>query len=193
MTTNTGQDETAAGTAGVSGETTPEAKMVPESDLMAVKANLTQTVDDLGKVRAEVQRLTGLAQTHQEDATTAKARVAQLSPLETQIADSEKSLGAEKARADAAESALSKSQTDLLDLRKNHLTDQFGIEAAELEGKTLAELATYAEALALIPAGSNNGRSRFDGGGSGVQGEALTGRQSIVAGLDAGENLGPLR
>ena len=193
MPTNEG---TGAAAETVAGDASP--KMVPESDLLAVKANLTQTITDLSTARgeivtnkSEIDRLMGLAQTHQSDATTAKARVEELSPLETQIANSEKSLGAEKARADAAESALSEAQKGLLDLHKRNLTDKYGVEEGKLEGKTLSELATYEEALALIPA-NGNGRARFDGGGGGGGSEAISARQQIAAGLSNGETLGPL-
>ena len=169
-------------------------KMVKESDLLAIKANLTKTVDDLGVARLEVTRLTDLAATHQSAATTAQAKVAELSPLEQQIADSVKNLGAEKARADAAVSALSTSQTDLLDLRKTNLTTKYGVEAEKLEGKTLAELANYEEALALIPTNGTGGslKGRLDGGGNGGGSETISARQSIAAGLSDGETLGPL-
>jgi hypothetical protein len=173
-------------------------KMVPESDLMAVKANLTQTVSDLTTARGEIQkqeaevtRLIDLAATHQGDATTAKARVAELSPLEAQIAESVKTLGDEKSRADAAESALSGAQKDLLDLRKANLREQYGLEDEALEGKTLSELATYGEALALLPT-NGKGRARFDGGGGGGGSEAISARASIAAGLADNERLGPL-
>ena len=80
MTTNEG---TGAAAETVAGDASP--KMVPESDLLAVKANLTQTITDLSTARgeivtnkSEIDRLMGLAQTHQSDATTAKARVAEL-------------------------------------------------------------------------------------------------------------------
>jgi hypothetical protein len=173
-------------------------KMVPESDLMAVKANLTQTVSDLTTARGEIvtqeaenRRLTDLAATHQGDATTAKARIAELSPLEAQIAESEKTLGAEKARADAAVSALDGSQKDLLDLRKTNLKEQYGLEDGVLEGKTLSELVNYTEALALLPT-NGKGRARFDGGGGGGGSEAISARASIAAGLADNERLGPL-
>ena len=197
MAEQNGQDGTNAGTTGGDGDGAP--KMVPESDLMAIKANLTQTVTDLTTARGEIQtqkteneRLTGLASTHQADATTAKARVAELTPLETQIADSVTKLGAEKARADAAESALSESQKGLLDLRKRNLTEKYGVETEKLEGKTLSELATYEEALALVPA-NGSGRARFDGGGGGGGGgEKLSARQQLAQGLADKEVLGPL-
>ena len=53
MTTQEGQDGANAGTTGGDGTGSPQ--MVPESDLMAIKANLTQTVSDFTTSKGEIQ------------------------------------------------------------------------------------------------------------------------------------------
>lgn len=153
-------------------------KLVPESDLLAVKAAAKKEADVLlaqlneAKLKADEYYNSLLSEQAAKQALAAeleelKKEVEQLRPL------SEAKKQAEK--------RISELETLLLDATKQRIIQVYKVPEDKLQGKTLAELNAIEEALKLV--GREAGRFDTTGAGIGV-GAELSPREKIKQGLE---------
>lgn len=142
-------------------------KMVPESDLIAVKRSLEKQVEDVKSASAQViSDLKVTADKHYQ--SLLQEQTAKTAVEEELKGASAKIVDIEKLQTDLANATTSReqSETKLLDLKKANLALQYGVTEAQLEGKNLEQLSSLDEALKLV--GPSKGTRNYDisGGGS---------------------------
>lgn len=149
-------------------KTTDDRKMVPESDLIAVKRGLEKQVEDVKSASAQViSDLKSTADKHYQSLLqeqTAKTAVEEeLKKASAKVAD------VEKLQTDLTNATTSREQlgTELLGLKRSNLSLQYGVTDVQLEGKSLEQLSTLEDALKLV--GPSKGTRNYDvsGGGGG--------------------------
>ena len=141
-------------------------KLVPEADLLAVKARLKQ---ETGQLRSQLDEMSQKADTHYSSLLAEKAAkekvAAELEELKQEV-EKLRPLTAEKEQAVGRIKELEKL---LLDVRMKGLVQVYKIPAEKLAGKTLAELNAIEEALRLV--GREAGRFDITGAGAGAEGK----------------------
>ena len=163
-------------------------KMVPETDLLAVKGQVETAKAQVTELEAKIVGLTGQVAEHQTAAARLQAEVNTLNPLKDSVATAEAKVAEERTKAEAASESLKELNSQLLDLQKERLTRVHNIPAERLEGKTLAELQSISSTLELVsPGGQGDGRRNFDGGGPGGNTAPKGGYNKIRSGLDSGD------
>ena len=161
-----------------------EPKMVPEKDLLAVKASAERKLE---KVKADLQAKVDAAE--QELYSEKKSRLtadSSVSKIEKELADAKKaSEDVDKLKADLAlaEKSGKESSDAVLDLTRRSILSGYEIEEEKLEGKSLEQLKQYEEVLADAGKKREPGQ-KFDGGsGGGVSTEGKSGMTLIKEGL----------
>jgi len=145
-------------------------KMVPESDLLAVKRGLEKAVTDAkASSAAEVAQLTARVDTEHQSVLE---RQADIERLEKQLTES----SANATKAEGLEASLKvatverdKANDALLDVTKAKLAAQFNVPVDSLKEKTQEQLNTLEDALKLVGA-KGKVQSGYDAGPSGVTG-----------------------
>lgn len=140
-------------------------KMVPESDLLAVK---------VGAEKKEASLLTQVAEANRVKEETHNNLLAMQSAKE-QIEEQLKEGVATKAQVDelqtkltAAEQAVSNSETSLLDLKRTTVASLAGVDVSTLAGKTMDQLGSLEEALKLVGNKPKPATLDIGGGGGGT-------------------------
>ncbi len=174
----------------------PDDKMVPESDLIALKEGQTKALGDLRTEHAgEITKLTeghtsdaeGLksqVKTGQDELTRVRATVAELEEKGTNHTSTADDLKGTKVELKTARDSLKSLQDTVSKGLQERLIGEFKIPDKALEGKTLDQLTTIMDALAATR--SPNSSQYTAGGGSGGE-PAKTGREKIKQGLEAGD------
>ena len=154
-------------------------KMVPESDLIAMKKGLEGEVATLKQQMEEAKKT---ADTHYQTILSERAsreaaerKVQEIQPTASQL----ESTRAELATAKTSSEQLSK---QLLDLHRNRLEEVYKVPKTSLEGKTTRELEIMEEALKLTGARGATGIITGGNSSSTVQKSA---REKIQSGLAA--------
>lgn len=147
---------------------TDDRKMVPESDLIAVKKGLEKQIEDVKSASALViSDLKSTADKHYQSLLleqTAKTAVEEeLKKANANVVD------IEKLQTDLANATTSREQLEpkLLGLKKANMVLQYGIIDAQLDGKNLEQLNTLEEALKLVGPGKGTRNYDISGGGGG--------------------------
>lgn len=183
-------------------------KMVPESDLIALKESHAGEITKLTETHeGAVTKLTeghdsalaslktehtGKADGLQSQVTTATEELSRLRAEKTQLEEANKNgtatveeLKGIKVELKTAQDALTVAQeAQRTDLRTQLMGDAFKIQEKALEGKTVAELTLIRDAL--VGSRSPNSQQYTGGGGSGEP-PATTGRMKVRQGLAAGD------
>lgn len=163
--------------------TVPGAKMVPESDLIAVKKGLEKLLDDLRlSSAAELTESKRQSDAHyqsmlreQGSREELEKKVLELSSRVTASEDAEKKI---KEATDSRDYLANQ----MVDLKKAALTHTYPTVTMEsLEGKSYQELNTLEEALKLV--GGRPAASNYDAAGSGGS-STLAGNEGLRAAID---------
>ncbi len=172
-------------------------KMVPESDLIALKEGHKTALDDLGKTHAgeitklgeehtsTVEGLNTQVRTGTEDASRLRATVTELEEKVTNSNATGEEIKAVKVQLETAQASLKEAQETLATDLRSRLTGEFQIKGEALEGKTVSELTVIRDALSASR--GPNAKDYVGSGGGGGGGEKTTGREKIHEGLEAGE------
>jgi len=156
-------------------------KMVPESDLLAVKRGLEKAVADAkASSAAEVTQLTARIDTEHQ---TVIERQADIERLEKQLTES--SANATKAEElgaslKTATEERDKANSALLEVTKSKLAAQFNVPVDSLKDKTQVELNTLETALKLVGA-KGKVLSGYDTGPGGVTGSGAATALELAA------------
>lgn len=171
-------------------------KMVPESDLIALKESQTKALGDLKTEHTSAitslgeehtSKVTGLEtqiKTSSEDLQRTRATVTDLEEKGKTHETTTGELATAKKDLKSSQDALKAAQETLATDLRATLIGQYKIAEKALEGKTVTELTTIKDALA----GSSGPKSKdyTAGGGGGGTGDKTTGKQKIQQGLEAG-------
>ena len=153
-------------------------KLVPESDLLAVKARLKQETEHL---KTQLDEASQKADTHYSSLLAEKAAkekvAAELEELKKEV-EQLRPLTAEKEK---AVERIKELENLLLDVKMKGLMHVYKIPAEKLSGKTLAELNAIEEALKLV--GREAGRFDVTGAGAGAEAK-LSAMEKLKAGFD---------
>ena len=152
-------------------------KMVPESDLIAVKKSLEDKVGKLETTVAEAQRI---ASEHYQNLVSERASgEAARTQLQT-LQESVQVLEDLKTQLAASRQAGEDAVKRLLDLRKDTIMTSYNVPKTVLDGKNQHELDVLEEALKL--SGAKKGSGIDTGGGVGAS-STKTSRDKILSGL----------
>jgi vacuolar-type H+-ATPase subunit I/STV1 len=159
---------------------TPGPKMVPETDLMAVKAQKE-------RVDREVQTLKGQLDTAQREGTATKVQLETIQAELDKAKETVQEVEQLRSQAAAAEESRNRLNDRLATSLRTDLVSKYGYKAEDVKDYKLEQLELLTEALAKAPVGQSPTR-RFSAGGNGAgTGAPLTGRAKILAGYEAGE------
>lgn len=171
-------------------------KMVPESDLIALKESHTRVLGDLRTEHAgEITKLTGehtstaeglqsQLKTGTEELSRQRATIAELEEKGTNHTSTAEELKGAKGELKTAKDSLKALQDNVSGDLRTRLTGEFKIPETALEGKSLAELTTISDALSATRKPESSQYTA--GGGSGGE-PAKTGREKVKQGLEAGD------
>jgi len=154
-----------------------EPKLVPESDLMALKAKLEK---ETGELQSQLEQAKNLADTHYanllKEQAQAEAIRAELSEAKKELEE----LRGLKSLKEQAEAKVAELENKLLDVERQRLIQVYKLPEEKLQGKTLAELKAIEEAIQLVGMRTS---SRY---ATGVGGEAapLSAFDKIKQGLE---------
>ena len=171
-------------------------KMVPESDLLAVKRGSEKAVTDAkASSAAEIARLTARIDTEHQ---TVVERQADIVRLEGQLEES----SANKTKAEELTTSIAtltkerdKANTALLEVTKAKLASQFNVPIDSIKDKTQAELNTLEDALKLVGAKGkvNSGYDTGPGGVGAGNAQATAHERCLAEVADARERAGQSR
>lgn len=169
-----GKDVDSGTTGSTGGKSTDSPKMVPESDLIAVKEGATKTKTELEVTIAGLKQDIDARQT---SITEAVARAETADAALTKVKDDLAKLDGVPEKLAASDKAVESLTGRISGGVKSQLKEK-GLEDSDLEGKSLSELELMlTAALKVSPSdNSDNGnRRRFDGGGDGGAGAGNNG------------------
>ena len=149
-------------------------KMVPENNLMAVKANLTRVEANLAEV---LQKADSHYQSLLTEKASREAAEGKLVGFQSQLTELEDL----KTQLTAAVASREQLESRLLDLRVKSLATEYDVAVDTLKGKKPEELDALEQALKLV--GPKRGSGIDRGGGGGSQ-QAMSARDKILAGLE---------
>jgi len=164
-----------------------DTRMVPESDLMAVKANLSRLESENTDLKSQLAEWKTNATTAQDtfrrvevDRDSALTKIEDLTNQIAEIPDLRTQLASANAQLETA-------NTRIVEGHKSTLKS-LGIPDSLLEGKTPDEMMLMQNALSAVNHRPNT-QARLDagGGGGGSTSGNLTGRKVIQQALDSGE------
>jgi len=159
-------------------EAKAETKLVPESDLMAVKARLEKERAELESKLTEVEQK---AEAHYSSLLSERAAREKLAAeLEELRKEVEQLRGIEPLK-EQAEARAKELEQQLLAVTVKRLSQVYKIPEEKLAGKTLAELNTIEEALKLV--GREPGRYDITGAGIGAEAR-MSAMDKIRAGFE---------
>ena len=148
--------------AGGSGGTAP--KLVPESDLLAVKHGAEQEITGL---KAQLVTLQASVDSKHQESASARAKVQELETAITVLTG--KVTEVETLRSELAASKTSREELErsLLDTRKQTLVSTYGMKLEDVKDYTKDQLAFAEQVLSKAPRGTKGSYDR--GGGAGGQ------------------------
>jgi len=173
-----------------------EPKMVPETDLIALKESHGKTIEELkaGHVTElatagtesgdKLKTSESKAKTSEEEATRLRATVSQLEESGKTHASTVEERDGLKVEAETNKKALKEATDGLKQNYMDQLTAGYGIPDSALKDKSVTELKSTLEILKVSR--SPNSRDFTTGGGSGGE-PPKTGREKISAGLEGGD------
>lgn len=187
-----GESQT-SGEAGASGEGATGAtgtiapKMVPESDLLAVKKGLEkQLADNTEAAKGILVEAKTKADTNYQDMLRERASREELEGKLTGLTTKTTELEEKLKNAGDSSELVTKLQNDLLGLKKERLMTEYKLTAEELEGKSIQEIDLLSEAMKLAKAKTT---SNYDLGGGQGAGAPLTGNEGLRAAIDAAKSV----
>lgn len=139
-------------------ENQSQPRMVPESDLLAVKAGKEGLERKLSEAETKLSTL-------QNQSFVAEARAKALEERLAQMEPTAKELEALKPQLSAAQKRSEELQSRALEYRKRVLAGQYGVAVDSLKDRTMEQLDAVEEALKLV--GARGGGGYAAGGGSG--------------------------
>ena len=171
-------------------------KMVPESDLIALKASHKTALEEIGTTHTgEITTLTeehtgkvagfqSQIKTGQDELSRQRATIGELEDRVNGNTSSADDIKALKVELKSATDSLKSSQETLATDLRTRLTGDFKIPEKALEGKTVSELTVIRDALAATR--TPESKNYTAGGGSGVDPPTKP-RDKIKQGLEAGD------
>lgn len=172
-------------------------KMVPESDLIALKESHKTALADLGTTHTgEISKL-GEEHTSTLEGLQGQVKVGtdELVRVRATIKDLEEKGSTHTATSEelkAAKDELKTSKASLKTLQETVATDMrtgliegYGVKEEALKDKSVAELTVIKEALSST--GGTKSKQYTSAGGGGGGGEKTSGREKVKAGLEAGD------
>ena len=153
----------------------PTVKMVPESDVMAVKEGARKELEGTKTAHtAEMNIAKGEMSTAQNKLYAAEARVTELEGKLTETTNSAEELAKVKGDLVTAQGAVKGLEDKALEYRRRDLVTTYGIPADTVNEKTIAQLDSYEEALKAVHTAKGVGNYAIGSGGGGAPGEKLT-------------------
>ena len=128
--------------------TTDTPKMVPESDLLKVKAASKKAA---GEFKTQIDELTSSASEHRANLIKADAAREQLEEKLNKSSALATSVEEVQAKLDAETKSVKELTDKLLAGRRTNITTKFNVPAEKLDGKTEAELDLLEDALGSVP------------------------------------------
>jgi chromosome segregation ATPase len=129
-------------------------KVVPESDLIAVKRAAERREEELTKelsgIRMKVTETTGSLDETRTSLLKVQAEKEQLEEQYKEATNSKINSEGLQKELDATKMVVGDLESKLLDQRKTSIVNQYGIGAEALEGKTMEQLGLFEEALKLV-------------------------------------------
>lgn len=153
-------------------------KMVPESDLLAIKKGLGEQLD---RAKAELEATKKSADGHYQNLLTERASKEEIQKSLQSAQEATKSLEQLKAELEAAKKGSEQSTKSLLDFKRQYLIDIYNVPKDAVEGKGQQELESLEQALKIVGAKRGSGIDTGTGGGSK---SPATAREKITAGLE---------
>lgn len=177
------QDTPAGQTPPSPGSGNAQVKMVPESDLIAVKKGSEKAVaDTVTSYEAKAVELKGLYDVEHQKVLLGETRITELegqvntnSGAAGQASELQTQLAAAKAENEAA-------KVNLTEYQKNAIASRYGISVDTLKDKTPEQLGHLEEALKIVGAKSGGG---YDTGGGGSSAASLTPVDACAAEIEA--------
>jgi hypothetical protein len=149
----------------------PSAKMVPESDLLAVKAGKEGLEKKLTEVETALK--TKVSDTENK-LFTAEAKIKQLEDQLKNVNLTSTELAAVKAKLEVAEKSVTTTTSLLLDYKRQSIAAKYNIPADTLKDKTADQLSLFEEALKAVVGskGASLGTGGYAVGTAGAGGAA---------------------
>ena len=153
-------------------------KLVPESDLLAIKKGLGEQLD---RAKAELEATKKAADDHYQNLLTERASKEEIQKSLQTAQEAAKSLEQLKAELEAAKKGSEQSTKALLDFRRQYLINLYNVPKDAVEGKGQQELDSLEQALKIVGAKRGSGIDTGAGGGAKAP---TTAREKITAGLE---------
>lgn len=155
-----------------------ETKLVPEADLLAIKAKAGK---DASELQTQIATLQSKADSHYTNYLSEQAAKDKLAVELAELKKETEQLRPVKGLKEQAEAKVKELEKLLLDVSRKRLIQVYKIPDDKLQGKTLAELSAIEEALRLV--GREAGRFDLAGTGVGAGTEKMSAREKLVAGF----------
>ena len=130
--------------------TPPSGKMVPEKDLLAVKASMEKAVTERDSVQAQLETAKNESGTYYNRAMAAEAKITGFDELTTNFNSTTVERDKNKTDLDAAIVDRDKAQASALEFKKVAIKIAYGIPDDSIENKNLQELAIFEDALKAV-------------------------------------------
>ena len=177
------KQETAGQTPPSPGSGNAQVKMVPESDLIAVKKGSEKAVaDTVASYEAKAVELKGLYDVEHQKVLLGETRITE---LEGQVNTNSGAAGQAselQTKLDAAKAENEAAKVNLVEYQKNAIATRYGISVETLKDKTPEQLGHLEEALKIVGAKSGGG---YDTGGGGGSAASLTPLDACAAEIEA--------
>lgn len=150
-------------------------KMVPESDVIAVKEGAKRELEGVRTAHtAEMNIAKTDLSTTQNKLYLAEAHVTELEGKLTEHTNTAEEVARIKGELETAQGAVKGLEDKALEYRRSILVSTYGIPADTVNEKTMAQLDSYEEALKAVKVATGVGNYAIGGGGGGAPGAKLT-------------------
>ena len=147
--------------------TTPTGKVVPEKDLLAVKASMEKAVTERDSLQTQLETAKNESGTYYNRAIAAEAKTTSFDELTTNFNNTTVERDKHKTDLDAAIVERDKAKASALEFKKVAIKIAYGIPDNSIENKSLEELAIFEDALKAVGQLKGIGNYAVGGGGGG--------------------------
>ena len=143
----------------------PSSKMVPEKDLLAVKAGMEKAVTERDSIQIELNKFKTDSGTYYSRAIAAEARITSLEEQITGFNNTTVERDKFKQDLDATIVAKDKAEASALEFKKTAILASYSIPITSIENKSLQELILFEDALKAVGAVKGGGNYAVASGG----------------------------
>lgn len=142
-------------------------KMVPEKDLLAVKASMEKAITERDGIKTQLETAKGESGTYYNRAMAAEAKITGLEELETNFNTATAERDKFKTDLDATIAERDKANASSLEFKKAAIKIAYGVPDDSIENKSLQELDIFESALKAVGQLKGIGNYAVGGGGGG--------------------------